>query len=226
VDVAREFLRTNRSVEIRPSSDPKRKWPVKELAALGGIAVLVLFVVLVSTQGSGHVPTDSRCPTSQSTHVVSTGGRVPQGLKPNTLYAATVVTTSGTFQIALNPLGSIKALNNFVVLSKQGAYTCDAFATSSNHLVRVGRPPGIRNSSAYRLDTGDPTATTTPGSVPPGSVALALNGIEWVVVLGPQGASLPDDVLLGHVYSGLKVVDEVAAKGRILSVNILERSLP
>jgi cyclophilin family peptidyl-prolyl cis-trans isomerase len=156
-------------------------------------------------------------------------------------YTATVVTTAGSFTIALDAKDAPTTVNSFVFLADKGYFHCVTF-----HRVIPG----------FMDQTGDPTGTGSGGpgyefkneNIPKayatGDVAMAnsgpnTNGSQFFVV-APGGASALDaDLssggysLFGHVVSGQDVVNTINAQGsaagvppdvtnRIISVTIQE----
>jgi peptidylprolyl isomerase len=132
-------------------------------------------------------------------------------------YNAEMVTSKGTLQIALDPIGAPATVNNFVFLARWHYFDGIVF-----HRVIPG----------FVLQGGDPTGTGTggpgyrfadelpkPGRYELGSLAMAnagpdTNGSQFFVISGPQGAALPPKyALFGKVVSGLDVVATIDAIG-------------
>jgi len=137
-------------------------------------------------------------------------------------YTATVVTTTGTFDITLDAKAAPITVNNFVFLANKGYYHCVIFH---------------RVIPSFMDQTGDPTGTgqavpATPSRTrtrprhhaaqqyPLGSVAMATPGkpTRGAAVLHcrrPQGESLPNTyALFGSVTSGMNVVDTSTSRAR------------
>ena len=181
------------------------------------------------------------CPVSTSARVNTQhySSAPPMTIDTSRNYSATVVTTTGTFDVALDAKTAPKTVNNFVFLAGRGYYHCVIFH---------------RVIPSFMDQTGDPTGTGTGGpgyairdelpakaspQYPLGSVAMAnsgpnTGGSQFFVVAGPEGESLsPDYALFGMVTSGMDVVDTINQQGsaqgvppdvtqRIISITIHE----
>jgi cyclophilin family peptidyl-prolyl cis-trans isomerase len=167
-----------------------------------------------------------------------------QVVAPGVRYEATVLTTAGTFRIALAPLLAPRTVNSFVFLADLGYFNCNTF----ERVVRggydvTGDPTGTGvGSPGYTLPAEKPWPNQNPKKqYQVGSVALANTGIfdgggsQWFVVTGPKGSALPNSYsLFGRVISGMSVLQGVNREGsetgkpavtqRILSVTIQSRA--
>ncbi len=138
-------------------------------------------------------------------------------IDPQRTYRATMVTSKGTLEIALDPLGAPVTVNNFVFLARWHYFDGVVF-----HRVIPG----------FVLQGGDPTGTGTggpgyrfadelpkPGRYELGSLAMAnagpnTNGSQFFVISGPDGVRLPPLYsLFGKVVAGLDVVAAIDAVG-------------
>ncbi len=138
-------------------------------------------------------------------------------IDPLKTYRATMVTSKGTLEIALDPLGAPATVNNFVFLARWHYFDGVIF-----HRVIPG----------FVLQGGDPTGTGTggpgyrfadelpkPGRYELGSLAMAnagpnTNGSQFFVISGPDGVRLPPLYsLFGKVVAGLDVVAAIDAVG-------------
>ena len=158
-------------------------------------------------------------------------------------YTATVVTTAGTFDIALDAKTAPTTVNNFVFLANKGYYHCVIFhRVIPQFMDQTGDPTGSgEGGPGYTIkDENPPKATNPADQYPLGSVAMAntgspnSGGSQFFVVAGPQGESLPNTyALFGSVTSGMSVVDTINQQGsaqgvppdvtqRIISVTIHE----
>jgi cyclophilin family peptidyl-prolyl cis-trans isomerase len=160
-------------------------------------------------------------------------------------YSATVVTTAGTFDIALNAQAAPKTVNNFVFLADKGYFHCNTFFRVVPGFVNQAGSATQTNSGNggvnYTLPAENlpPAGTATKPAYPVGSVAMAtsaqgVSGNEFFIVAGSQGESLPNSYpLFGLVSSGANVVQTINQQGsaagippavtqRILSVTIHE----
>ena len=158
-------------------------------------------------------------------------------------YTATVVTTAGTFEIALDPKTAPDTVNNFVFLADKGYYHCVIFhRVIPGFMDQTGDPTGTgEGGPGYTIKDENPAkAANASAQYPLGSVAMAntgqpnSGGSQFFIVSGPQGESLPNTyALFGSVTSGMNVVDTINQQGsaagvppdvtqRILSVTIHE----
>ena len=237
-DIAREFISTHGSYEPVTVDAPARRrrliWWIGIVFAV--LAVVVAFLVLDST------PTASphQGPTTSTTHPLGSAAvraqalvdqkvqragcstkpalpeiaRAPTVIKAHTLYAAVVLTTAGTFDIAINPLSPSKAVNDFIYLAEKGYYNCEPFSRAiPDGLLQVHVPPDIaRNGTGFVVQGSQPA-----GQYPLGSVAVRTTpagSTAWFVVTASQGAPLTDtDVVFGNVYTGMDVIQAISAEG-------------
>jgi len=158
-------------------------------------------------------------------------------------YTATVVTTAGTFDIALDAKTAPITVNNFVFLANKGYYHCVIFhRVIPGFMDQTGDPTGTGDGGpGYTIKDENPAkASSASDQYPLGSVAMAntgqpnSGGSQFFIVAGPQGESLPNTyALFGSVTSGMNVVDTINQQGstagvppdvtqRILSVTIHE----
>jgi cyclophilin family peptidyl-prolyl cis-trans isomerase len=124
-----------------------------------------------------------------------------------------MVTSKGTLEILLDPLGAPATVNNFVFLARWHYYDGIIF-----HRIIPG----------FMLQGGDPTGTGTggpgyrfndelpkPGRYELGSLAMAnagpnTNGSQFFVISGPDGVRLPPLYsLFAKVVKGLDVVGQI-----------------
>ena len=158
-------------------------------------------------------------------------------------YSATVVTTAGTFDIALDAKTAPITVNNFVFLADKGYYHCVIFhRVIPGFMDQTGDPTGTgEGGPGYTIQDENPAkAANAADQYPLGSVAMAntgqpnTGGSQFFIVAGSEGESLPNTyALFGSVTSGMNVVDTINQQGsaagvppdvtqRILSVTIHE----
>jgi cyclophilin family peptidyl-prolyl cis-trans isomerase len=183
------------------------------------------------------------CPASTKTRVnTQTYPSAPaMTIDTTKTYTATVDTTTGTFDIALDASTAPKTVNNFVFLADKGYYHCVIFhRVIPGFMDQTGDPTGTGTGGpGYTIpDENPPKAANPAQQYPLGSVAMAntgqpnSGGSQFFIVAGPQGESLPNSyALFGQVTSGMSVVDTINQQGstqgvppdvtqRILSVTI------
>jgi cyclophilin family peptidyl-prolyl cis-trans isomerase len=158
-------------------------------------------------------------------------------------YTATVVTTTGTFTVALDAKTAPITVNNFVFLAEHGFYHCVIFhRVIPQFMDQTGDPTGTGTGGpGYTITDENPAKAASPSSqYPLGSLAMANTGApnsggsQFFIVAGPEGESLSNTyALFGQVTSGMNVVDTINKQGsaqgvppdvtqRILSVTIHE----
>ncbi len=189
------------------------------------------------------VAVKSGCPASTKTQVNTQKYSAAPAMTINTSlpYTATVVTTTGTFTIALDAKSAPITVNIFVFLAGKGYYHCVIFhRVIPQFMDQTGDPTGTgQGGPGYTIqDENPPKAANPSDQYPLGSVAMAntgspnTGGSQFFIVAGPQGESLSNTyALFGSVTSGMNVVDTInqqgSAKGvppdvtqRIISVTI------
>ncbi len=183
------------------------------------------------------------CPASTKTraNTQTYAAAPPTTIDPTKTYTATVVTTTGTFDITLDPKTAPATVNSFVFLADKGYYHCVIFhRVIPGFMDQTGDPTGTGTGGpGYTIpDEYPPKAATGTPQYPLGSVAMAntgqphSGGSQFFVVAGTQGESLPNTyTLFGSVTTGMNVVDTINKQGsaagvppdvtqRILSVTI------
>ncbi len=183
------------------------------------------------------------CPASTSTRVNTQQYSSAPAMTIDTAksYTATVVTTAGTFTIALDAKAAPATVNSFVFLADKGYYHCVIFhRVIPSFMDQTGDPTGTGTGGpGYTLpDEYPPKAANPADQYPLGSVAMAntgqahTGGSQFFIVTGPEGESLSNTyTLFGNVVSGMSVADAINAQGssagvppdvtqRILSISI------
>lgn len=186
-------------------------------------------------------PASPKTPANHQTYAKAP----PMTIDTSKSYSATVVTTTGTFDIALNAKSAPQTVNNFVFLANKGYYRCNSFFRVIPGFVnQTGNATQTNAGSAglsYTLPAENLPPASTAGSpaYPAGAVAMAtssqgVSGNQFFIVAGAQGESLSSTYpLFGLVTSGMNVVQTINQQGsasgvppdvtqRILSVTIHE----
>jgi cyclophilin family peptidyl-prolyl cis-trans isomerase len=194
---------------------------------------------------ANEVAVKAGCPESPKTRVNDQKYSAAPAMTIDTSknYTATIKTTTGTFDIALDAKTAPTTVNNFVFLAEKGYYHCVIFhRVIPQFMDQTGDPTGTGTGGpGYTIPDENPAkaATGTP-QYPIGSVAMANTGApnsggsQFFIVTGSQGESLPNTyALFGSVTSGMNVVDTINQQGsaqgvppdvtqRMLSVTIHE----
>jgi cyclophilin family peptidyl-prolyl cis-trans isomerase len=194
---------------------------------------------------ANEVAVKAGCPASTKTRVNTQKYPAAPAMAIDTskTYTATVVTTTGTFDIALDAKTAPITVNNFVFLADKGYYHCVIFhRVIPQFMDQTGDPTGTgEGGPGYTItDENPPKAATAADQYPLGSVAMAntgqpnSGGSQFFIVAGPEGESLPNTyALFGSVTSGMNVVDTINQQGsaagvppdvtqRIISITIHE----
>ena len=192
---------------------------------------------------ANEVAVKAGCPASTKTTVNTQkySAAPPLTIDASKTYTATVVTTTGTFDITLDPTTAPKTVNNFVFLADKGYYHCVIFhRVIPGFMDQTGDPTGTGTGGpGYTIpDENPPKAANPAQQYPLGSVAMAntgsanTGGSQFFIVAGAQGESLPNTyALFGSVTSGMNVVNTINQQGsaagvppdvtqRILSITI------
>ena len=196
---------------------------------------------------ANEVAVKAGCPASTKARVNTQKYSAAPAMTINTndLYSATVDTTAGTFEMALDAKSAPITVNNFVFLADKGYYHCVIFhRVIPGFMDQTGDPTGTGTGGpGYTItDENPPKAANAADQYPVGSVAMANTGApnsggsQWFIVTGSQGESLPNSyALFGRIVTGLNVADKINAEGsaagvppdvtqRILSVTIHQAS--
>ncbi|HUY42955.1 MAG TPA: peptidylprolyl isomerase [Acidimicrobiales bacterium] len=137
----------------------------------------------------------------------------PMIIDPAKTYAATMVTSKGTLEIALDPLAAPETVNSFVFLARWHYFDGVVFhRIIPGFVLQGGDPTGSgAGGPGYRFNDELPK----PGRYEVGSLAMAnagphTNGSQFFVISGPDGVRLPPlYALFGKVVKGLDVVQTI-----------------
>jgi cyclophilin family peptidyl-prolyl cis-trans isomerase len=137
----------------------------------------------------------------------------PMIIDPAKTYGATMVTSMGTLEIALDPLAAPTTVNSFVFLARWHYYDGIVFhRIIPGFVLQGGDPTGTgAGGPGYRFNDELPK----PGRYEVGSLAMAnagpnTNGSQFFVISGPDGVRLPPlYALFGKVVKGLDVVQAI-----------------
>jgi cyclophilin family peptidyl-prolyl cis-trans isomerase len=195
--------------------------------AIGIVVVAAAIATTVALEGpKGSHPSNASsgggsgpdgCSARPSASSVANLKRTPLPvLAGKTLYAAQVVTTQGTFTIALDSVTEPVATNDFVYLAQHGFYHCDPLSRGA-----------ATGTVAAAASNGTSASAHTPrASVPYGAVmskagaqsATAAN--QWFVVAGKRGETQPAGyVEFGRVVVGMSVIEKIDARPTTLSAS-------
>jgi cyclophilin family peptidyl-prolyl cis-trans isomerase len=213
----RERQRLNRDArrEAMLAEEKKRKRirTIRNLALLL-VPLVILFVVLQLTKG------DDSSSKSSGDGITRTYAKAPaQTIDPAATYTATIDTTEGTIDVALDAATYPVSVNNFVFLAQHKFYNGLLFnRAAKDFVVQAGSPDNTQAGGPGYTVKGE-VPTTTP-AYPVGSVAFGNNGSsppgtagsQFFIVAGSANPDLPADyAFLGTVTSGLDVAQKIMA---------------
>jgi cyclophilin family peptidyl-prolyl cis-trans isomerase len=208
---------------------------------LPAVPVLLLAAALVAgCGGSGNKSTSSAAkpkaaPTAQSGTTSSTQkaecrkvtapnskpeGNLPEPtltLDSSKSYTATVETSCGTFDIALDVKQDPKTSASFTSLARKGFYDNTTFhRVIQGFVIQGGDPEGNgQGGPGYKVVERPPKDTKyTSGVVAMAKTAIedpGTSGSQFFVVAGPDAQLPPDYAVLGKVTSGMDVVSTIDA---------------
>jgi peptidyl-prolyl cis-trans isomerase B (cyclophilin B) len=138
-------------------------------------------------------------------------------LDPNQTYTATVQTSCGSFDIALDVKQDPKTAASFDWLATKGFYDDTTFhRIIQGFVIQGGDPQGTgQGGPGYKVVEPPPKDTKyTTGVVAMAKTAIedpGTSGSQFFVVAGPDAQLPPDYAVLGKVTSGMDVVKAINA---------------
>jgi cyclophilin family peptidyl-prolyl cis-trans isomerase len=143
----------------------------------------------------------------------------PQKVKPGEKVGVAVVTSCGTFNIALDTSRAPKTANSFAYLARKGFYDGLSFhRIVPGFVIQGGDPLGDGTGGpGYKVTEAPPRSLQYTRGV----VAMAKSGVErpgtsgsqFFVVTGANIGLPPQYALVGRVSRGLNVVDRIGNLG-------------
>jgi peptidyl-prolyl cis-trans isomerase B (cyclophilin B) len=181
-----------------------------ELAACGGGHE--------STSTAGDLP--AGCQEAQKPPPRHVELRRPRGaVEAGRHLVATVDTTCGQFEIALDASDSPRTVNSFVYLARKGVYDDTAFhGIDPSFVIQGGDPLGTgKGGPGYFIDEPPPSNTEyTRGTVAMAKTAVeppGRSGSQFFVVVVADAGLAPEYALLGQVSAGRRVIGRIAGLG-------------
>jgi cyclophilin family peptidyl-prolyl cis-trans isomerase len=167
-------------------------------------------------------PGTAACPAADGTSERQTSfdGPPPNCIDPDTVYAATVVTSEGTFVMDLDPSLDEASVNNFVFLARYHFFDGLNFhRVVPGFVIQGGDPSGDGTGGpGYSFTGGTPESSDAYAA---GSVSMAnstgpsSNGSQWFVALDDLSSQLqPNYSYFGNVVEGMDVVEAIGALGQ------------
>jgi peptidyl-prolyl cis-trans isomerase B (cyclophilin B) len=199
----------------------------RNLAAPASAVAAALSAVLLAACGGGNdeEPPSSAglpagCQEAQRPPAKRVNLRRPrQRVTPSQSLVATVDTSCGSFEIALDTEGSPKTVSSFVYMARESVYDDTAFhRIVPGFVIQGGDPLGTGDGGpGYHVDEPPPSdAGYTKGTVAMAKTAAeppGRSGSQFFVVTVADAGLPPLYALLGEVSSGEDVVDRIAELG-------------
>jgi peptidyl-prolyl cis-trans isomerase B (cyclophilin B) len=186
------------------------------------MAASLALVLLVGCGGGGEKSSSVALPAGCSQASAPARKQVHLTRQAETLRGpatATVETSCGSFEIALDTARAPKTTSSFAYLARQGVYDDTPFhRIVPGFIVQGGDPTGSGTGGpGYHVDEPPPeNLSYTRGVVAMAKTAVeppGRSGSQFFVVTVPDAGLTPDYALLGHVTSGLDVVQRIEQLG-------------
>ncbi len=172
------------------------------IAAVVVVAVAGIFYLL---QGG-----DDSSDSSSSKYVYASAPKMT--IDPDKQYSATIDTSEGTIEVALDPKTAPVATNNFVFLARKGFYNGTTIERAAKDFVIQGGSRG-QKAPGYTVIGEVPTDNYPLGSLAAAKTQTAPAGTfgsTFFIVTGAGGATLPNDYARwGTVTAGLDVAQKI-----------------
>jgi cyclophilin family peptidyl-prolyl cis-trans isomerase len=177
---------------------------------------------------ANDVAVKAGCPASPTTPTAAAKqtytSAPPLTIDTSKTYTATIKTTTGTFEVALDAKSAPQTVNNFVFLANKGYFNCGSFfRVIPGFVLQTGNPAQTNQGKqpGYTIpDELPPKAANPAQQYPLGSLVMAntgspnTGGSQFFIVSGPQGESLPNTYsLFGQVTSGENVIAIIDKQG-------------
>lgn len=195
------------------------------LAVFALIAVGVVTAILISRSGgsggSSSAASAAGCRQVEAPPPKHVSLSAPkQTVKKGEKLTAVVKTSCGSFDIALDTERAPKTANSFAYLAEKGFYDNLTFhRIVPGFVIQAGDPTqsGAGGPGYLTLDVPPRSATYRLGTVAMAKTALepaGTSGSQFFVVTAADAGLPPDYALLGHVTSGLAVVERIGRLGQ------------
>jgi len=217
----RERQRQNRAVKLEQQAAVEKRQRFWR-SARGFIIILVpiaaLFVFFALRGGGNDSSSSSKSDkSSQSTKSGASSLPAPSGITidPAKTYTATIETTEGTIEIALDAANAPTSVNNFVYLTKAGFYDGLLFNRAvQNFVIQTGSPDNTTGGGpGYTVQAELPTSAYEVGSVAWAKTSAepaGTAGSQFFIGTGSNVTSLPKDYgYIGKVTKGLDVAQKI-----------------
>ena len=221
--LAREAYQRRLTRQVRRARRTRQWWisSVSVLLVVGvavGAAFLAgAFTPAKPTAAAAVTKTCVYTPSGTAARKVSVPSRTPD---TKATYTAKITTNRGTIDIRLLNSAAPCTVNSFVSLADQGFYNktpCPRLVTTGFYVLQCGDPTGTGSGGpGYEFASENLKGATYPAD----TVAMAnggpgTNGSQFFLVYKntPPGALAASYTPFGTITSGLRVLQEIAAKG-------------
>ncbi len=198
-----------------------KDWRPIILAVFALVAVGVVAAILISRGGgSSGTASSGGCEEVEAPAPKEVSLKAPaQTVKKGEKLTASVETSCGTFEIALDSTQAPKTVNSFVYLSEEGFYDDLTFhRIAPGFVIQGGDPLGTGVGGPGYSVTEKPPANL---SYTKGTVAMAKSssdppgrsGSQFYVVTGADAGLPPEYALVGKVDQGYDVVERIDKLG-------------
>ena len=134
------------------------------------------------------------------------------GIDTSKRYTATMETSLGTIEIALDAINAPKTVNNFVFLAANHYYDGVVFHRIINgFMCQGGDPTGTgRGGPGYKFDDEPVKQRYQIGSVAMANAGPNTNGSQFFLISGQSGVQLPPQYNhFGQIVKGLDVLEQM-----------------
>jgi len=214
----RERQRLNRQAKLEyEAAVEKRQKFWRSVRTFVIILVPVLAIGIFLALRGGNDSSDSSGSADSGSGSSPTSLPKPSGITidPAKTYTATIETTEGTIEIALDAANAPTSVNNFVYLTRAKFYDGLLFnRAAKNFVIQTGSPENTTvGGPGYKVQAELPTSAYEVGSVawakagnePPGTA-----GSQFFIGTGSGVTSLPKDYgYIGKVTKGQDVAEKI-----------------
>lgn len=217
----RERQRQNRAVKLEQQAAVEKRqrfWRSTRGFIIILIPIAALFVFFALRGGGDDTSSSPKSDkSSQSSKSDAAALPAPSGvtIDPAKTYTATIETTEGTIEIALDAANAPTSVNNFVYLTKAGFYDGLLFNRAvKNFVIQTGSPDNTTvGGPGYTVQAELPTSAYEVGSVAwakAGTEPAGTAGSQFFIGTGSNVTSLPKDYgYIGKVTKGLDVAQKI-----------------
>lgn len=218
----RERQRLNR--EARRESElaaAKRRQMTRRILTIGLPILLIFGIIFVASnlrKDDKKSSSSSSASTAPATGECTLPAMPEMQIDPSKSYAASVQTSEGAFEIALDSKQAPLSVNAFVYEARNGCYDgLTFFRVHKDSVIQGGDPKGDGSGDfGYNLPDEPPENGYTAFDVALANAGSGTSGSQFFVALGDQGAQELGSggppykySILGKVTSGMEVVTKI-----------------